>query len=55
MKVSSTDVKDLHYQYQKEKEEEKPEPGIIYYYILKNLMLIHFISATIISKFGAYE
>lgn len=41
VKVSSTDVKDLHYQYQQEKpenlvyqyqkeeEEEKPEPGII--------------------------
>ena len=27
MKVSSTDVKDLHYQYQKEKAEEKAEPG----------------------------
>ena len=27
VKVSSTDVKDLHYQYQKEKAEEKPEPG----------------------------
>ena len=30
VKVSSTDVKDLHYQYQKEKAEEKAEPGSFY-------------------------
>jgi hypothetical protein len=29
VKVSSTDVKELHYHYQKEKEAEKPEPGVI--------------------------
>ena len=28
VKVSSTDVKDLHYQYQEEKEAEKPEPDL---------------------------
>ena len=38
VKVSSTDVKDLHYQYQKEKEEEKPEPGTCINIIIKFIL-----------------